>query len=143
MKTNEELFRKESVLLGFRKFENSSGSEIVLCNYIPVVRNETDEQRMERIKRERAGKTFAKVKLSNPNPRYRHKRGEVIGYDGLLNRILLEIETVNTCTTDGCYTLIGVAYPHGYEKIWFEKSELECFERYDDNGDNIDEKHHD
>lgn len=128
---------EDTVLLEYRKFEGSPSNGFVFCNYIPVNRVETDEQRMERIRRERAGRTFAKVKLSNSNPRYRDKRGLVLEMDISRGRILLEIETVNTCTTDGCHTLIGTLYPHGYEKIWFDKDEVESMEEYDGNGELI------
>ena len=110
-------------------------SEIVYCNYIPCHRVETPEQREARLKRERANKRFAKVKLSNANSHYRHKRGQIVESGN--GKSCLEIETVNTCTPSGCHTLVGVVYPHGYEKIWFDDSELENFESYDGEGNLI------
>lgn len=73
------------------------------------------------------------MKRSNPNPAYRCKRGQVVemsptGY-------CLEIETVNTTSEEGFSTWIGVIYPHGYKKIWFNADEVEDFETYDENGD--------
>jgi hypothetical protein len=104
---------------------------IVYCNYIPVTLLPDELKKRERMNR--AGKTYAKVKKSNPNPSYRCKRGQVIqqspeGY-------CLEIETVNRTDEEGFSTLIGVLYPHGYEKIWFEHDEVEDFESYDENGE--------
>ena len=106
-------------------------SGIVFCNYIP--KQLTEEEWEKREKMNRAGKTYAKVKKSNPNPSYRCKRGQVVqqspeGY-------CLEIETVNTVNDSGFSTLIGVLYPHGYEKIWFDHDEVEGFETYDENGE--------
>ena len=72
------------------------------------------------------------IKLENKNPCYRLKRGEVLEITN--DSCLLEIETVNIVSDDGFSTLIGVVYPHGYEKIWFKKDELEKFEIYDENG---------
>lgn len=109
--------------------------EIVYCNYIPCHRVETDEQREARLKRERANKRFAKVKLSNANSHYRHKRGQIVESGN--GKSCLEIETINSCTPGGCHTLVGVVYPHGYEKIWFDDSELENFESYDGEGNPI------
>lgn len=108
---------------------------IIYVPYIPKQIVKTDEERDAIVKRERAGKSYAKVKLSNDNPHYRHKRGEIVDKDPLTKKICLEIETVNTCDKNGCQTLIGVIYPHGYEKIWFNEDELSNFETYDDNGD--------
>ena len=110
-------------------------SGIVYVPYIPKQIVETDEEREARVKRERAGKSYAKVKLSNDNPQYRHKRGEIVDKDLTNKRYCLEIETVNTCSKNGCQTLIGVVYPHGYKKIWFNEDELSNFETYDENGD--------
>lgn len=84
-------------------------------------------------KMNRAGKTYAKVKRSNPNPSYRCKRGQVV--DKSPTGYCLEIETVNTVSDSGFSTLIGVIYPHGYEKIWFNADEVEDFESYDENGE--------
>ena len=104
---------------------------IVYCNYIPMTLSEEEWKKREKMKR--AGKTFAKVKKSNPNPAHRCKRGQVVqqspeGY-------CLEIETVNTTNEEGFSTLIGVIYPHGYKKIWFDHDEVEDFETYDENGE--------
>lgn len=106
-------------------------SGIVYYNYVPV--QLTEEEWEKREKMNRAGKTYAKVKRSNPNPSYRCKRGQVVmqtstGY-------CLEIETVNRTWEDGHHTLVGVTYPHGYKKIWFDTDEVEDFETYDENGD--------
>lgn len=124
------------ILCGYGGKKDNAG--IVFSKYIPLMLVETDEERNARIKKERAGKSFAKVKLSNGNSHYRHKRGQIVDKDEHYNRYRLEIETVNTCSPSGCYTLIGVLYPHGYEKIWFDKDELENFEAYDENGDKVD-----
>lgn len=109
----------------------------IYAPYIPMQIVETDEEREARVKRKRAGKSYAKVKLSNDNPHYRYKRGEIVDKDPFTKKICLEIETVNTCDKNGYQTLIGVIYPHGYEKIWFNEDELSNFETYDDNGDLI------
>lgn len=106
-------------------------SEIVYCKYVPVQLTEEEWERREKM--DRAEKTYAKVKRSNPNPAYRCKRGQVVqqspeGY-------CLEIETVNTTNEEGFSTLIGVVYPHGYKKIWFNADEVEDFESYDENGE--------
>ena len=106
--------------------------EIVYCPYIPKMLVETDEEREARHKRERANKRFAKLKLSNANRHYRHKRGQIVESGN--GKSCLEIETINSCTPSGCHTLVGVVYPHGYEKIWFDDSELENFESYDEEG---------
>lgn len=108
---------------------------IVYIPYIPKQIVETDEEREARVKHNRAGKSYAKVKLSNNNPRYRCKRGEIVDKDLAAKRYCLEIETVNRCSENGYYTLIGVIYPHGYEKIWFNEDELTNFESYDENGE--------
>lgn len=108
---------------------------IVYLPYIPKQIVETDEEREARVKRKRAGKSYARVKLSNDNPHYRYKRGEIVDKDPLNKKICLEIEMVNICYKNGCQTWIGVTYPHGYKKIWFNEDELECFEHYDENGD--------
>ena len=110
---------------------------IIYASYIPKQIVETNEEREAIAKRERAGKSYAKVKLSNDNPHYRHKRGEIVDKDPLTKKLCLEIETVNTCDKNGYQTLIGVIYPHGYEKIWFNEDELSNFETYNDNGDLI------
>lgn len=108
---------------------------IIYVLYIPKQIIETDEEREARVKRERAAKSYAKVKLSNDNPRYRHKCGEIVDRDQENKRYCLEIETVNCCSKDGHSTWIGVIYPNGYEKIWFNEDELSNFETYDENGD--------
>lgn len=110
-------------------------SGIIYVPYIPKQIVETDEEREARVKRARAGKSYAKVKLSNDNPHYRHKRGEIVDRDLANKRYRLEIETVNTCSKNGHYTWIGVMYPNGYEKIWFNEDELSNFETYDENGE--------
>ena len=118
-----------------RKKQADSG--IVYAQYIPMQIVETDEERNARVKRERAGKSYAKVKLSNDNPRYRCKRGEIVDKDLTNKRYCLEIDTVNCCSKSGHTTWIGVMYPSGYEKIWFNEDELSNFETYDENGDLI------
>ena len=123
-------------LLGYRG-KKSVNSGVIYIPYIPAQIVETPVQQEARIKKERAGKTYAKVKLSNGNSHYRHKRGKVLEYDPKTKKYCLEIETVNTCSENGHYTLIGVCYPHGYEKIWFNEDELTNFEHYDANGDKL------
>ena len=54
---------------------------IIYVPYIPKQIVETDEEREARAKRERAGKSYAKVKLTNNNPQYRYKRGEIVDKD--------------------------------------------------------------
>ena len=127
------LVRDDVGLLGARTFNPSRPADtgIVFCNYVPV--QLTDEEWEKHEKMKRAGKTYAKVKKSNPNPAYRCKRGQVVeksptGY-------CLEIETVNTTNEEGFSTLVGVLYPHGYKKIWFKADEVEDFETYDENGE--------
>lgn len=115
--------------------KDSGNSGVVYIPYIPMQIVETDEEREARVKRERAGKSYAKVKLSNSNPRYRCKRGEIVDRDPLTKKICLEIETKNVCSKTGHMTWIGVLYPCGYEKIWFDEDELTDFETYDENGD--------
>ncbi len=109
-------------------------SDIVYVPYIPKQIVETDEERETRVKRERAGKSYAKVKLSNDNPHYRCKRGEIVEKDPLTKKICLEIETWNSCSKSGCMTLVAVARSR-YKKIWFDEDELSNFETYDENGD--------
>ena len=109
----------------------SENSGIVYCNYVPVTL--LPEEWEKREKMNRAGKTYAKVKKSNPNPFHRCKRGQVV--DKSLTGYCLEIETVNRTNKNGCSTLVGVIYPHGYKKIWFGKDEVEGFETYDENGE--------
>ena len=121
------------VLCGYRgnKPENSC---IVFAPYIPKQIVETDEEREARVKRNRAGKSYAKVKLSNINPHYRCKRGEIVERDQLNKKVCLEIETWNTCTEIGHMTWVAVM-PSQYKKIWFNEDELENFETFDENGD--------
>ena len=109
---------------------------IVYAPYIPKQIVETDEDREARVKRDRAGKSYAKVKLSNSNPHYRCKRGEIVDRDQLNKKVCLEIETWNTCTESGHMTWVAVM-PSQYKKIWFDEDELENFESYDENGDLI------
>ena len=121
------------VLCGYRgnKPENSC---IVYAPYIPKQIVETDEEREARVKRDRAGKSYAKVKRSNINPHYRCKRGEIVDRDMLNKKVCLEIETWNTCTESGHMTWVAVM-PSQYKKIWFNEYELENFETFDENGD--------
>lgn len=107
---------------------------IIYVPYIPKQIVETDEEREARVKRERAGKSYAKVKLSNDNPHYRCKRGEIVEKDPLTKKICLEIETWNSCSKSGCMTLVGVMRSQ-YKKIWFDENELTNFETYDENGE--------
>jgi hypothetical protein len=127
------LVSDDAGLLGARTFNPSRPSDtgIVYCNYIPIQLTEEEWEKHEKMSR--AGKTYAKVKRSNPNPAYRCKRGQVVnkGPTGYC----LEIETVNRTNENGCSTLIGVTYPHGYKKIWFDHDEVEDFETYDENGE--------
>ena len=122
------------VLCGYRgnKPENSC---IVYAPYIPKQIVETDEAREARVKRSRAGKSYAKVKLSNSNQHYRCKRGEIVDRNQLNKKVCLEIETWNTCTKNGHMTWVGVIGSHHNKKIWFDEDELENFESYDENGD--------
>ena len=121
------------VLCGYRGTKPES-SCIVYAPYIPKQIVETDEEREARVKRDRAGKSYAKVKLSNSNPYYRCKRGEIVDRDKLNKKVCLEIETWNTCTESGHMTWVAVM-PSQYKKIWFDEDELENFESYDENGD--------
>lgn len=105
-------------------------SNIIHCNYIPA--QLTTEIAKEFDKQKCAGKIFASVKLENKNPFHRLKRGEVLEITN--DSCLLEIETVNRVSDNGFSTLMGVIYPHGYEKIWFKMDELEKFETYDEDG---------
>ena len=123
------------MLIGFcgKKPENSG---IVHAPYIPKQIVETDEEREARVKRNRAGKSYAKVKLSNSNSHYRCKRGEIVERDPLNKKVCLEIETWNTCTESGHMTWVAVM-PSQYKKIWFDEDELTQFEIYDENGELI------
>ena len=113
-------------------------SGIVYVPYIPKQIVETDEEREARVKRERAGKKFAKVKLSYPDANKRGKRGEIVGSkveDGKQMHCL-NIELVNTCSPNGCMTWIGVLKSKDtYKDVWFNEDELENFEEYDENGE--------
>lgn len=109
----------------------SENSGIVYSKYVPIILSQEEWKKRE--KKNRAGKTYAKVKKSNPNPSYRCKRGQIV--DKSPSGYCLEIETVNTVSDSGFSTLIGVIYPHGYEKIWFNADEVEDFETYDENGE--------
>lgn len=115
------------VLCGYRGTKPQS-SCIVYAPYIPKQIVETDEER------DRADKSYAKVKRSNINPHYRCKRGEIVERDPLNKKVCLEIETWNTCTESGHMTWVAVM-PSQYKKIWFDEDELENFETYDENGD--------
>ena len=121
------------VLCGYRGNKPES-SCIVFAPYIPKQIVETDEEREARVKRDRAGKSYAKVKMSNINPHYRCKRGEIVDRDQLNKKVCLEIETWNTCTESGHMTWVAVM-PSQYKKIWFNEYELENFETFDENGD--------
>lgn len=121
------------VLYDYRR-KKPEDSGIVYIPYIPVQIVETDEEREARVKRNRAGKSYAKVKLSNSNPHYRCKRGEIVDKDPLKKKICLEIETWNSCSESGCMTLVGVLRSQ-YKKIWFDEDELTNFETYDENGE--------
>ena len=123
------------VLCGYlgNKLENSC---IVYAPYIPKQIVETGEELEARVKRSRAGKSYAKVKLSNINPHYRCKRGKIVDRDQLNKKVCLEIETWNTCSESGHMTWVAVM-PSQYKKIWFDEDELENFESYDENGDKL------
>lgn len=123
------------VLCGYRG-KNPENPGIIYVPYIPKQIMETDEEREARVKRNRAGKSYAKVKLSNSNPYYRCKHGEIVGRDPLTKKICLEIETWNHCSESGCMTLVGVSRAH-YKKIWFDEDELTQFESFDENGDEL------
>lgn len=120
-------------LVGYcgKKPENSG---IIHVPFIPIQIIETDEEREARVKRDRAGKSYAKVKMSNSNPHYRCKRGEIVDRDLLNKKVCLEIETFNYCSKDGHMTWVGTTRSHN-KKIWFDEDELENFETYDENGD--------
>ena len=136
MKTMVELTLPDDsgyALCGYRG-KKPVNSGIVYIPYIPKQIIETDEEREARVKRERAGKSYAKVKLSNINPHYRCKRGEIVDRDPLTKKICLEIETLNSCSKNGCMTLVGVMRSQ-YKKIWFDEDELTQFESFDENGE--------
>ena len=117
-------------LYGYRG-KKPVNSGIIHVPYIPMTLSPEEWEKHEKMNR--AGKTYAKVKKSNPNPSYRCKRGQVVNRSP--TGYCLEIETVNTVDDSGFSTLIGVIYPNGYEKIWFNADEVEGFEIYDENGD--------
>ena len=96
---------------------------IVYFPYIPKQIVETDEEREARVKRNRAGKSYAKVKLSNSNQHFRCKHGEIVDRDPLNKKVCLKIETFNTCTKNGHMTWVAVM-PSQYKKIWFDEDEL-------------------
>lgn len=123
------------VLCGYRG-KKPEDPGLVYVPYIPLQIVETDEEREARVKRNRAGKSYAKVKLSNGNPYYRCKSGEIVGRDPLSKKICLEIETFNYCLENGCMSLVGVTRSH-YKKIWFDEDELTQFESFDENGDEL------
>lgn len=109
---------------------------IVYMNYIPVQIVETQEQMQERLRKERAGKMFARVKMINDNSKYRSKRGEVINTmvsDNGKKMFCLNIETVNTCNKNGFMTLVGVT-KSSYIGVWFPEDALTDFEVYDKDG---------
>ena len=109
---------------------------IVYMNYIPVQIVETQEEMQERLRKERAGKMFARVKMTNDNSKYRSKRGEVINTmesDNGKKMFCLRIETVNTCNKSGFMTLVGVL-KSSYIGVWFPEDELTDFEVYDKDG---------
>ena len=120
-------------LCGYRG-KKPGNSGVIYVPYIPKQIVETDEEREARVKRNRAGKSYAKVKLSNDNPHYRCKRGEIVDRDLANKRYCLEIETWNSCSKNGCMTLVAVARSQ-YKKIWFDEDELTNFETYDENGE--------
>lgn len=126
-------YDSDYVLCGYRGTK-SAFAGIVYVPYIPMQIVETDEEREARVKHSRASKSYAKVKLSNNNPHYRCKRGEIVVRDPLDKKVCLEIETWNTCTESGHMTWVAVM-PSQYKKIWFDEDELENFESYDENGD--------
>ena len=117
-------------LFGYRG-NKPINSGIIHVSYVPMTLSKEEWEKREKMNR--VGKTYAKVKKSNPNPSYRCKRGQVV--DKNPTGYCLEIETVNTVDDSGFSTWIGVMYPHGYEKIWFNADELENFETYDENGE--------
>lgn len=121
------------VLYGYRG-KKPGNSGIVYIPYIPKQIVETDEEREARVKCNRAGKSYAKVKLSNNNPHYRCKRGEIVDKDPLTKKICLEIETWNYCSKDGRMSWVAAARSH-YKKIWFDEDELTQFESFDENGE--------
>jgi len=127
------------VLAGFAGNKKASG-EIIHVPYVPVMLVETDEERTARVKGERAGKMFASVKLSNEDCRKRGKCGEIVASKVENGKQLhcLNIELINTCSKNGCHTLIGVIKSDKtYKDIWFMEDELENFEKYDENGELI------
>ena len=109
---------------------------IIYMKYIPVQIVETQEEMQERLRKERAGKMFARVKMINDNSKYRSKRGEVINTmesDNGKKMFCLRIETMNTCNKSGFMTLVGVS-KSCYIGVWFPEDELTDFEVYDKDG---------
>lgn len=111
-------------------------SEVIYCPYVPVQVSLTPEQAAAKMKKNRAGKTYAKVKLSHPDAHYRCKRGEVLETvkTDHGNKYKLHIDVLNTCSENGYMTLLGVMST-GYKDVWFYENDLKDFESYDDNGD--------
>lgn len=107
---------------------------IMFLPYLPLCRTLTQEQWLDMEKRARAGKAFAKVRLSNPSPSYRCKRGEVKAVEAYKDerRVCLRIETVNICDEKGFMTLLGTS---DREDIWFGEAELHEFELYGSDGE--------
>lgn len=127
------------ILLGFKGTEKPECG-IVHVTDLPMMIIETDEERSARVKRERAGKKFARVKLSNEDCRKRGKRGEIVASKVENGKQLhcLNIELINTCSKNGHRTLLGVFKSKDtYNDIWFMEDELENFEKYDENGELI------
>ena len=109
---------------------------VVYVPYIPVQIVETQEEMQARLRRQRAGKMFARVKKVNENPHYRSKRGEIVKTmtsAGGKKLFCLNIETINTCSKNGCMTLVGVS-KSCYVDIWFPEDDLTDFEVYDKDG---------
>lgn len=111
-------------LLGYKGMK--SGNEgIVYMPYIPLQIVETDEQREARLKRERAGKTYARVKRSHPDLHCQGRRGEILDTEisGTKKKYLLQI---NVST--------GFNWKSKLKNVWFNAEDLEEFEIYDKDG---------
>lgn len=109
---------------------------IIYMPYIPAQHVETVEEMQERLRKERAGKMFARVKMANDNAKLRSKRGEVISEMVSASgkkMFCLRIETVNTCSKNGFMTLLGVM-KNCYIGVWFPEDALTDFEVYDKDG---------
>ena len=105
-----------------------------------AARKKREKERRERREYERLRKKFATVKLSNEDCRKRGKRGEIVAskVEGGIQMHCLNIELIDTCSKNGCHTLIGVIKSdETYKDIWFMEDELENFEKYDENGELI------